>query len=51
MAKKKKKEAPRVASVDEMGVLKRDLGKTVRWTVVSVVLAVIVAVGVENFLL
>jgi hypothetical protein len=51
MAKKKKNREPRVATVDEMGALKRDLGKTVSWTVISVVFAVIVAVGVENYLI
>ncbi|WP_156877814.1 hypothetical protein [Shimazuella kribbensis] len=50
MAKKKKASEPRVATVDEMGVLKRDLGKMVGWIVVSVAIAAVVAVGVEGYL-
>jgi hypothetical protein len=51
MAKKKKTKEPRVATVDEIGVLKRDIGKMVVWIVVSVAIAAVVAVGIESYLI
>jgi hypothetical protein len=51
MAKKKKVIEPRVAAVDDIGVLKRDIGRMILWIVVSVAIAAVVAVGVENFIL
>jgi hypothetical protein len=51
MAKKKKVIEPRVAAVDDIGVLKRDIGRMILWIVVSVAIAAAVAVGVENFIL
>lgn len=50
MAKKKKVIEPRVAGVNEMGVLKRDLGRMIFWIVVSVAVAAVVAFGVEKYL-
>lgn len=50
MAKKKKEKERRVAAVDEIGVIKRDLGRMVFWILVSVVIAGVVAVGVETYL-
>ncbi|MCH5586592.1 hypothetical protein MK805_16760 [Shimazuella sp. AN120528] len=50
MAKKKQAREPRVAAVDEMGVLKRDIGRMVFWIVISVAVAALVAVGVETYL-
>jgi hypothetical protein len=49
-SKKKTTTEPRVAAVDEMGVLKRDTGRMVFWIVVSVAVAAIVAFGVETYL-
>lgn len=50
MAKKKKVIEPRVAAVNEMGVLKRDMGRMVFWIVISVAVAAVVAFGVEKYL-
>lgn len=50
MAKKKQVKEPRVAAVNEMGLLKRDMGRMVFWIVVSVAVAAVVAFGVEMYL-
>jgi hypothetical protein len=50
MAKKKRVREPRVAAVNEIGVLKRDLSRMVFWIVISVAAAAVVAVGVETYL-
>ena len=49
-SKKKTPAEPRVASVNEMGVLKRDIVRMVFWIVVSVAIAAVVAAGVESYL-
>jgi hypothetical protein len=47
---KKKVTEPRVAAVDEMGVLKRDMGRMVFWVILSVAVAAVVAFVVERYL-